>query len=69
MAIRPDASVMPYTSYSPTPVTCRKRSPTARGSEAAPQNPARIVPMSASPTGTSSTAPMPVGTAPASVTW
>ena len=39
MAMMPDASVMPYTSYSPLPVTCRKRSPTASGSEAAPQKP------------------------------
>ena len=48
-------------------MTCLKRSRTAGGSEAAPQKPARTALMSAPPSGTSSTAPTDVGTAPTSV--
>ena len=48
-------------------MTCRKRSATAGGSDAAPQKPARTPEMSASAIGTSSTAPSEVGTAPTRV--
>ena len=66
--IRPEASVIPYISLSCFPVTATNFSRTATGNKDAPVKPDRIELRSAPSTGTSATAPMDVGTAPAIVT-